>query len=120
MKGRIFLTLGLARLNNMIMKENTRRKKVPTSIRRSNIEIIADILRNVEYGAGKTELMYSTNLSHIQIKRYLEFLIDEGFIYKMQVSESAVVYQCSEKGSKTLNTIDTLMRILEPRPEKLQ
>ena len=90
---------------------------MPTSKRRSNIEIIADMLRTVEYGVGKTELMYNANLSHIQIKRYLDFLVYEGFINKMQVNESAVVYQCSEKGLKALDTIDTIMKILEPRAE---
>ncbi|MFC1984758.1 winged helix-turn-helix domain-containing protein [Chloroflexota bacterium] len=37
--------------------------------RRSNIEIVADMLRVGENGAGKTEIMYSANMSYYQILR---------------------------------------------------
>ena len=37
--------------------------------RRSNIEIIADMLRVGENGAGKTEIMYSANMSYAQIQK---------------------------------------------------
>jgi len=39
--------------------------------RRSNIEIIADMIKVGENGAGKTEIMYSANMSYSQIQKYL-------------------------------------------------
>jgi len=36
--------------------------------RRSNVEIIADMLKVGENGAGKTEIMYSANMSYTQIQ----------------------------------------------------
>ena len=47
--------------------------------RRSNIEIIGEMLRLGENGAGKTELMYGVNMSYTQIQKYLSFLINHGF-----------------------------------------
>ena len=40
--------------------------------RRSNIEIIGDMLRVGENGAGKTEIMYSANMSYSQLQKYLK------------------------------------------------
>ncbi|MBM4433417.1 MAG: hypothetical protein FJ025_05395, partial [Chloroflexi bacterium] len=39
--------------------------------RRSNIEIIAEMLKVGENGAGKTKIMYNANLSYTQIQKYL-------------------------------------------------
>ena len=39
--------------------------------RRSNIEIIAEMLKVGENGAGKTRIMYNANLSYKQIQKYL-------------------------------------------------
>jgi predicted transcriptional regulator len=49
--------------------------------RRSNIEVIADMLRLGE--AGKTEIMYSANMSYFQLQKYLAFLMQRGFIEKV-------------------------------------
>ena len=51
-------------------------QRVTVSRRRSNIEIIADMLRVGENGAGKTEIMYSANMSYSQIQRYLDYLVN--------------------------------------------
>ena len=53
--------------------------------RRSNIEIIADMLKVGENGAGKTEIMYSANMSYSQIQKYLGYLLSQGFIDKVEV-----------------------------------
>ena len=39
--------------------------------RRSNIEIIGDMLRVGSNGAGKTEIMHSANMSYSQLQKYL-------------------------------------------------
>ena len=71
---------------------------VRVSRRRSNIEIIADMLRVGENGAGKTEIMYSANMSYTQIQKYLSFLLSHGFIDRIEIGNPVVTYQVTEKG----------------------
>jgi predicted transcriptional regulator len=82
--------------------------------RRSNIEIIADMLRVGENGAGKTEIMYTANMSYSQIQRYLQYLVAQGFITKVKIDNTLVAYQVTQTGLKLLKAIDTLMTMLEP------
>jgi len=83
--------------------------------RRSNIEIIADMLRVGENGAGKTEIMYSANMSYAQIQKYLAFLLGHGFINKVEVGNPIVTYQVTEKGIELLRNIDNITEVLEFR-----
>jgi len=80
--------------------------------RRSNIEIIANMLRVGENGAGKTEIMYSANMSYYQIQKYLGFLISQGFITKVKVGNPAVTYQVTDTGLKLLKSIDSVTEML--------
>ena len=52
--------------------------------RRSSVEVIADILRLGQ--AGKTEIMYSANMSYFQLQKYLNYLLKLGLIDKVVVS----------------------------------
>jgi predicted transcriptional regulator len=83
--------------------------------RRSNIEIIADMLRVGENGAGKTEIMYSANMSYAQIQKYLGFLLSHGFISKVKLGNPSVTYQVTEKGGELLRNIDGIVEVLEFR-----
>ncbi|MBA7503961.1 hypothetical protein ES706_02586 [subsurface metagenome] len=80
--------------------------------RRSNIEIIADMLRVGENGAGKTEIMYSANMSYSQIQKYLGFLLSHGFINKVEVGNPIVTYRVTDKGLGLLKNIDSIMEVL--------
>jgi predicted transcriptional regulator len=82
--------------------------------RRSNIEIIADMLRVGENGAGKTEIMYSANMSYSQIQKYLDYLVNQGFINKINMDNTMIAYQVTDSGLKLLKAIDSLMAMLEP------
>jgi predicted transcriptional regulator len=82
--------------------------------RRSNIEIIADMLRVGENGAGKTEIMYTANMSFNQIQKYLKYLVNQGFISRVNMDNTMVAYQVTDTGFKLLKAIDTLMNMLEP------
>jgi predicted transcriptional regulator len=88
--------------------------------RRSNIEIIADILRIGENGAGKTEIMYSANMSYSQIQRYLDYLVSQGFIVKVNIDNTMIAYQVTNRGFKLLQAIDNLMGILETNKSESQ
>ncbi len=80
--------------------------------RRSNIEIIADMLRVGENGAGKTKIMYNVNMSYSQIQKYLGFLLSHGFITKMKICNPSVTYQVTEPGLKLLKSIDSVREML--------
>jgi len=87
-------------------------QRITVSRRRSNIEIIADMLRVGENGAGKTEIMYSANMSYSQIQKYLEYLVNQGFISKVDLDNTMVAYRVTDSGLKLLKAIDTLMEML--------
>ncbi len=89
---------------------------VGISRRRSDIKIIADMLRVGEKGAGKTEIMYSANLSYSQIQKYLEYLVSQGFINKVNLDNTMIAYQVTDSGLKLLRAIDNLVAMLEPPP----
>jgi predicted transcriptional regulator len=93
--------------------------RISVSQRRSSIEIIADMLRVGENGAGKTEIMYSANMSYHQIQKYLDYLVSQGFINKVNLGNTLVAYQVTESGLKLLKAIDTLMEMLGNSKEKI-
>jgi predicted transcriptional regulator len=83
--------------------------------RRSSIEVIADMLRLGE--AGKTEIMYSANMSYYQLQKYLNFLLQLGLIDKVTVGNPVVTYRVTRKGLRLLKSIDGILEILESREE---
>jgi predicted transcriptional regulator len=80
--------------------------------RRSNIEIISEMLRIGASGAGKTEIMYSANMSYRQIQKYLKFMIAQGLIDKVEVGNPSVAYQVTEKGHGLRQSIETVLEVL--------
>jgi predicted transcriptional regulator len=81
--------------------------------RRSSIEIIADMLRLGE--AGKTEMMYSVNMSYFQLQKYLNFLLERGLIDKVKLGNPSVTYRVTTKGLDLLRSIDAVLTTLELR-----
>ncbi len=79
--------------------------------RRSSIEVIADMLRLGE--AGKTEIMYSANMSYFQLQKYLNFLLQLGLIYKVTVGNPSITYRVTKKGLRLLRNIDNILEVLE-------
>ncbi len=78
--------------------------------RRSNIEVIADILRLGE--AGKTEIMYSANMSYRQLQRYLSYLTQRGFIDMTKIGNPVTTYKVNDKGKQLLESIENLLGML--------
>lgn len=87
------------------------------NLRRCNIEIIGDMLRVGENGAGKTKIMYSANMSYSQMEKYLRFLISHGFIDKVEVGNPKVTYRVTDKGLSLLKSIDAVLEALEFRDD---
>jgi predicted transcriptional regulator len=106
------------RLNGGEMLGSDTAQRATVSRRRSSIEIIADMLRVGENGAGKTEIMYSANMSYSQIQRYLDYLVNQGFISKVNMDNALVAYQVTDTGMKLLKAIDALMEMLGPNKDE--
>ena len=94
-------------------------KVVRTSItmqlgdRRSAIEIIADILRLLRLGeAGKTEIMYTVNLSYSQIQKYLRNLLELGLLDEVRQDTRSVIYRIPRKGLDLLTAIENMHEVL--------
>ena len=81
--------------------------------RRSDIEIIADMLKVGENGAGKTKIMYNANMSYSQIQKYLGYLIGQGLIdEKVKVGNPSVTYRVTDSGLKLLQLINSIKEML--------
>ena len=83
--------------------------------RRSNIEVIADMLRLGE--AGKTEIMYSANMSYFQLQKYLSFMLQLELIKEVKMGNPSVTYRVTGKGLRLLKNIDSILEVLELREE---
>jgi predicted transcriptional regulator len=71
------------------------------------------MLRVGENGAGKTEIMYSANMSYTQIQKYLGYLLTQGFIDRIEIGNPVVTYQVTEKGLGLLRNIEGIMEALD-------
>ncbi|MEE8414376.1 MAG: winged helix-turn-helix domain-containing protein [Dehalococcoidales bacterium] len=80
--------------------------------RRSDIEIIADMLRLGKNGAGKTKIMYHADMSYSQTQKYLWFLTNQGFLIRVVSGKSRATYYLTERGNELLESIDHLAEIL--------
>ncbi len=49
-------------------------------MRRSRVDIIAEILRAAENGSQKTRLVYETNINFTLLKKYIPLLYEKGFV----------------------------------------
>lgn len=78
--------------------------------KRSNIQVMADVLRLGE--AGKTEIMYQVNMSYHQLQRYLSYLIEHGLLDKIVKPNPGVRYRVTPKGEQALKSIDAVLDIL--------
>lgn len=79
--------------------------------RRSSVEVIADILRLGQ--AGKTEIMYSANMSYFQLQKYLNYLLKLELIDKVIVDNPGITYRVTEKGSELLKSIEGVLEVLQ-------
>jgi len=75
--------------------------------RRSNVDIIADILRIARKGAKKTRIVYGANLNFKLLNEYLEKLEEAGLITDDQ--EKRGMLKTTDKGRKYLQHYEGFM-----------
>ena len=69
--------------------------------RRSEIEIISDILKLTYKGAKKTEIIYQGNFSYAQLKIYLSFFINIYITEENEIVDNEITtkfYKTTDKG----------------------
>jgi len=77
--------------------------------RRSELEIIAEILTLTENGAKTTEILYRGYMSYTQIKQYLPYLIKKDILEEQSTKNSnghSKTYTTTEKGRELLKDIN--------------
>ena len=82
---------------------------------RSQIDIIADVLRETAGGAKKTHIMYSCNLSFRQLEAYLCLLLDRGLLRKVSEAEKdrdPKFFKITSKGQNLLQAYDRLKALI--------
>ena len=76
---------------------------------------MASILRVATTADSKTHIMYKANLSHRQVDRYLDFLLEKGFLRVVAVerhSRATKVFGTTEKGVSFLEAYRALQAIV--------
>ena len=81
------------------------------STRRSEIDIIAEILRIAMKGERKTRIMYKANLNHSNLKKYLNLLIGKGLIIKIR-SNGVELFKTTKKGYEFLMSYEYLYKYI--------
>jgi len=77
------------------------------SRRRSEIEILTEILCLARESPRKTALLYRVNLNHALLNKYLGYLIERGLLVKEED-----VYSITDKGYEFLTLSRKLQRLL--------
>jgi len=76
-------------------------------VKRDQFEIVADILENIKEGNNsKSSLMKNANLSFTILKKYLDYLIEKGYIEEKDSS-----YIITEKGLSTLERLKKMRQL---------
>jgi predicted transcriptional regulator len=78
-------------------------------VKRTSLEIIAEILSLCEQPQTKTRVMYRTNLSWEMVQKYLSQLQSRGLL---QVHHSSTKYQTTRKGLKFVKKWRELIELI--------
>jgi predicted transcriptional regulator len=82
--------------------------------KRSDIDIMANILSAANKGTKKTRIMYSCNLSHSQLQIYLQILRELGFLGSHSKKDDAKLnyFKTTTKGFKFLDAYRALKSLM--------
>jgi len=83
----------------------------PSSKRRDKLYIIAEILEIAREGTLKTQIMYRANLSFTQLNDYLQFMLKNDLLEKIDMGGKEV-YKASEKGLNFLQRYNEIVELL--------
>lgn len=84
--------------------------------RRSELDIVVDILNLSKNGVNKTSILYKTNLSYFQLKSYLSILIEKDILKEVLVDyngKGLKHYKTTSKGLSLLELSKGISNLLE-------
>lgn len=81
--------------------------------RRSEVQILIDILTLSLKGVKVTHLMYKANLSYSTLRKYLSFGLKQNLISKVCKDDGSVVYCITEKGRLLLDRLKEVKYVLQ-------
>lgn len=84
--------------------------------KRSDVAITMEILRLVRRGERKTRIMYGANLSYGMLTRYLDFLLERGFIEEDPATQA---YRVTPKGQALAADLERLHRHFDAPDEPI-
>jgi predicted transcriptional regulator len=77
--------------------------------KRSESEIIAQILYSAEKEAKKTQLLYDANISYTHFIKYFNFLLEKNFIKVKDQNLNRKIYKTTDKGEHFLKDINNVL-----------
>jgi len=86
----------------------------PWGRKRTDIDIMANILSEANKGTKKTRIMYRCNLSHSQLQVYLQVLRDIGFLASHSKKEGSKLnyFRTTSKGLEFLDAYHALKSLM--------
>ena len=81
--------------------------------RRDRLNIIAEILDIATGSKLKTHIMYMVNLSCSQVKEYISYLTERGFL-RVRVENGKKLYETTTKGSRYIQNYREMSNFLRP------
>jgi predicted transcriptional regulator len=80
--------------------------------RRDRLGIMAEIMETAKGGILKTQIMYGVNLSFSQLKEYLSFLTEMGFL-KVRIENRKKIYETTAKGLQYIESYLEMSSLLK-------
>lgn len=80
--------------------------------RRDRLGIMAEIMETAKEGILKTQIMYGVNLSFSQLKEYLRFLTEMGFL-KVRIKSRKKIYETTAKGLQYIENYMKMSNLLK-------
>ena len=82
--------------------------------KRSELEIVHQILSLAQDDIKKTRLMYQTNLCYSHFLEYMDYLMDKEFLEVKNGNPVGRVYFTTDKGVKLLQDISVVLEDMKP------
>jgi predicted transcriptional regulator len=79
----------------------------------------AFMLKSARNGVIKTAILYSANLSGRQLKKYLTFLTDAGFLKEETKKKRGAIFKTTSKGNLFLYHWIKILNLLETKPDEV-
>lgn len=80
--------------------------------KRSELEIIGQMLTLAREDVKKTRLIYQTNLSYNHFIDYMDFLLEKGFLGARVTNPRGTFYYTTDKGKRFLESIKNVLDVL--------